>query len=507
MKHSVITVRTFSDSVSLIECIKELLNKKALIETVDTSRIDDLIKSLTGDISFVLEWPYTDAQYRDCYYMYYANKFNDYSRDAVRVHLFAGSLGGIKFYGKEAEKELQDKYRGYFIIRPLASCPLGRSCISPLAMAKRQFFYCWAQDDVYLLGRRLTIRGFPHVAQDATTHTCAESALWTLMSYYGLKYSLYGAMLPSEIIKRLPSSGERRLPSHGLSAAHIASVLMEDGHECVIHRNTNGDNKSDDVLLSLAHIYIESGIPVILTLGNGKEGHAVAAMGHGDAMKDEAEQAALRGQRVWVDVSQLKKEFVLMDDNMPPYHIADENEPTKDYLDSRYKNTTVRTVIAPLHKHMFMDAKQAAELIGFVFEDKKYGLKELGGGEQKWITRLLMTTSRAFKRAIVNDNNMDAAIKKTLVFSNMPKFIWACEIYRAGEAASDVSGECAGVLILDTTENFSVRSPLLPVLFYFLDDKEFLYNEKVFIGYDKTKGFRMNTYRHNLEGGAENARQ
>jgi hypothetical protein len=40
------------------------------------------------------------------------------------------------------------------------------------------------------------VYGFPHIVQDEETHTCAESALWSHIEYFGSRYPLQLLIIP-----------------------------------------------------------------------------------------------------------------------------------------------------------------------------------------------------------------------------------------------------------------------------------------------------------------------
>jgi hypothetical protein len=192
--------------------------------------VERLQDTLIDDISFVIEFPYVDRHYRDTYYSFYSSKFGEIGRNCIRVHIFAGTIRKSDIF--QNESSLNDSYYGFFIIRPLVMHILGRSLISPKALKEKLFVCCLMKDRVSLLGNELAVCGYPHIAQDTETHTCAESALWCLYEYYGSKYSQYKPLLPSQIIEPLRNNTERRiLPSGGLMEKELAICLNSNGFQ------------------------------------------------------------------------------------------------------------------------------------------------------------------------------------------------------------------------------------------------------------------------------------
>lgn len=476
-KETSILTSIATDTKSMMDAIKQWFVDAG--ETcVDLRRIDKLLDVLEDGLTFVMESPYVDAHFRDCYYSCYSHKFNYCNRDAIRVHIFAGSVDG------KNEKEQNEIYRGYFIVRPVSSHPLGRSFISPLALKRRDFVCCLMREDVYLLDYKLQVCGFPHVVQDELMQSCAESALWALTQYYGYKYSFYKTMLPSQIIKSLPVEGERHLPSHGLRETEIIGVLSSCGHKCLMY--TRGEDESD--FFPLLNIYIESGIPVILVLHGAKDGHAVVAIGHGVVASDGRKIAPC------TDVSDIKDTLVLMDDNLPPYHVVNE-----DSSGSYFKDMNIAFIV-PLHKHMFLEARVARK---FVNDLLGHTLPAYSAGHNH-LTRLLLTTGRAFKHSLGVDMVIDNEMRERLVRMSLPKFVWMCEIYKdvcykdLCDVSCGKSVQCSGLVIIDATGDGRLSS----ILLYIMDDSRIVQNGVICKKkYRKLSvSFCKQVYRHNLIG-------
>jgi len=205
----------------------------------DTVRLELLLeKRFNPEVRFVIEFPYVDRHYRDTYYSFHSSKFNKIGRNCIRVHLFEGEVTRTDLLDRENKLD-EKRYWGFFIIRPLLHSILGRSLISPMAYIKNEYVCCLMKAKVSLLGNEFMAYGFPHIAQDKETHTCAESALWSYIEYFGSKYPQYKPLLPSQIIKTLLDTTEHRLlPSKGLSKDELAKCLQNNGFQCQIYSFT-----------------------------------------------------------------------------------------------------------------------------------------------------------------------------------------------------------------------------------------------------------------------------
>jgi hypothetical protein len=445
--------------------------------------------ALKDEITYIFEYPYVDRHYRDTFYFYHSAKFEEFCRNCIRVHLFSkysGTTLNDIITMSDADKE---KYRGFFIVRPLPRFPLGRSLISPQAFKNKNIVCCLMKSKVSLFGQKLDAFGFPHIAQDTETHTCAESSLWSLFEYLGNRYIQYLPLLPSQIIHKLSSvSSHRSLPSIGLTINEISKCLHDNGCECIIDSvSGSSDNSSiDEFRWHLLKIYIESGIPVYIALEDDKKGygHAVLIIGHEEKYDHIAFE--LTDSETWKDVSSFEKNMVIIDDNMPPYQIGTLKEPilyNKDYKITHY--------FVPLPKHTNLDAQRAYFLCKEVFDDEYVGLKIFG---EKWLTRLFLTGSQSFKNFLLEHSGIDKDIKQYLVFLSLPKFIWVCEIFEAENFGQKKI--CSGILIIDATGSNSLGS----VLWYNVGEKLISHNG---IGWTKItpiKPFNMAVYRHNLKG-------
>jgi hypothetical protein len=458
---------------------------------IDLRAIIRLWNDLKDDIFYIFEYPYVDRHYRDTFYFYHSTKFEELYRDCIRVHLFSGfSTNTINDLIIMSDDD-KEKYRGFFIVRPLSRFPLGRSLISPSAFKKRNIVCCLMKSRISLLGQRLEAFGFPHIAQDNETHSCAESSLWSLFEYLGNRYIQYLPLLPSQIIHKLSSvSNHRSLPSIGLSMAEISSCLHDNGCECVIDKAMSINNKGaiviDKFRLFFLKIYIESGVPVYVTVADNKgPGHAVLIIGH----EDEYSHITLAsiGAETWKDVSSFKKNMVIIDDNLPPYQTR-----TLENLISYNKDYKINNYFVPLPKHTNLDARAAFFLTARVFDDKDVGLKRFG---KKWLTRLFLTGSHSFKNFLLKHCGLNEYSKKYLLFLSFPKFIWVSEIYRA-EDFRENQKICSGLLIIDATGYNSIES----ILWYNVGDQLILHNGIGWTDIKPIAPFEMVAYQHNLKG-------
>lgn len=152
-----------------------------------------------------------------------------FNRFCLRMSFF--DIGFKKDIDFSDESNIKDNYLGFLVIRPLIKC-IGRNVISPLAKVapKNDIRICKVSVDASCLGVKLKAEGFPHASQDNETMTCAQTTIWSLLEYYGNKYTYYHPTLPTEIESILePFSYERQLPSKGLTYNQISVALRNLG--------------------------------------------------------------------------------------------------------------------------------------------------------------------------------------------------------------------------------------------------------------------------------------
>lgn len=486
---------SYASKDSLIECIRGQFDS-----VFDFARVEKLLSKLKDGLSFYIEAPYIDSHYRDTYYSYYAAKFQNYERNCLRIHIFSESIESIE--------DNDERYLGYFIIRPLPEHPLGRSFIAPKAFTSDNFICCLCHQTVNFQGINLSLDAFPHVVQDEETHKCAESAVWMLLSYFGTKFCSHSTLLPSEIRRKIDSiSLHRLLPSNGLTLEEITVCLNSVNHNCLYYL-FDKNNPETFLYFIVMRIYIESGMPFIVayTDKDDNNGHVVLAIGHENIGFDFVKNTfSGMSDKCWHDVSIYKKNLVFMDDNFSPYEIDNCEGVIERYKKHSGENKSsdgieyfIRGFIVPTHKHMHMDALAAYKLVNTIFSEELSGLSTVKTEENKWITRLFLTSSKDFKNSLIDDSFMVEDHRNYFLTKLLPRFIWVCEIYDEDSYIPNNNNEqvCSGILVLDATEVGSLNS----VLAYFVKNLRYENCGTYLLPNETNLIFRKKTYQHNLKG-------
>jgi hypothetical protein len=435
-----------------------------------TRSLDPLISDFRKDLWFLIETPYVDRIYRDSYYLYYASKYGRYSRDCIKVSIFKANIEATDFRSSDSDQKLEKNYLGFIIIRPTEPDFLGRNVISPMAFEKPPFEYCAVSVNSTANGLKLQVQGFPHSSQDSETYSCAETTIWALMEYFGTKYPDYRPVKPSQIHALLKNLVfERQIPSRGLTIYQISYVLKELGFGCRIYSSSEYGNDFFKIL----NCYIESGIPLAVGMDDFYEpvsnniGHAVLVIGKKKV--DPIAYASLSpnvgltaiqsstAKKFFIelfDFDDLPKEYVVIDDNRPPYQIVPANNPTVHYQDARWGNVKIKNFVVPLYPKIYLEAVEAKN---FVREFLIFGPVPLEKN-QKVFLRFYLTSSRSFKHSLLK-SNVVSPLKDIIIEKPMPKFVWIAELASEDLVFSDQRN---GLVVVDATEpNIADNKPLI----------------------------------------------
>lgn len=436
----------------LIESIKEYFLKDVSEDPDMEHTIGEFLEVFRDELYFLVEYPYVDKVYRDSFYSYYASKHSAYQRDCIRVLIFKEKITIQEFADVKKHSGLQEKFLGYFILRPLRAI-IGRSLIDPLAIEGNTIKICKQRAECLVLGIKLSVEGFPHSSQDGETISCAETTVWSAMEYFGTRYTDYRPVLPSTIIKTIERLAvQRQLPSNGLTMEQISFALKQFGFGTRIYSK----EQYGDELFDIIDAYIESGIPVMTGLESevGGLGHAVVLMGkqyaEGYASFGEIKAKEIIAAGVSVpynDICQLANRYVVQDDNLIPYQIIALNNPGEHYKDVESQAYQIDTIVVPLYPKIYLEAYVAKNLMLQILKDSFLGYKFKDG----FVLRCFLASSRSFKNHIARMDKMDKKSQNTILMAKMPKFIWIAEVYDKDEYIP-FSGKAAGLVVLDATE-------------------------------------------------------
>ncbi len=492
----------FNKDTDLNELLEELYKKypQYIQEPMRLKRIIANIKS--SELTMIIENDYVDKQYRDTYYSYFSQKYSSFNRNCLRLSFFEGFVDQDDII-KESIDNIRKIFIGVIVLRPLNVGNIGTTLLNPRKLQVKGYLQL-CSFKVMVYGRKITFDAFPFCSQDDETMTCAETALFNLINYYGHKYPNYRILMPREILDSLERTHyERVLPAKGISDEYITKVLSESHLYPRLYLSVEDFDE-------LLYAYIESGIPLILGLPR----HVVICIGHGcinQTLLNSFDNLLTYSSfeevtYYYLNTSTLIDGFIIMDDNSEPYSKSDINTLTQEYYEQSnlpmqmtlsdetypivsydnndgtsfdvdniddivqssdnngyYSVSAIKykydSIIVPLHRRVYIDAARAKEIFRDLFLENKLFVEELQKeySDDEWITtkdnpllwRMFLTTSSNFKE-FKSKTSSNKVMRNTYINSPYPHFIWVLELgtigcYREKQARVEV--------ILDATSS------------------------------------------------------
>lgn len=479
----------------IVKFIADGLNLSKTEEIDNVLKIlDEHLDKLRPELTIVLETEYVDRGYRDSYYTYYSTKLEQYERNCIRLSLFENSITSNNVTIDECyAKKLQDAYLGFIILRPLVNACIGRNVISPRAKRNcSDLAVCETMVKTSCMGYKLYVYGFPHSSQDGEMMTCAEITVWSMMEYFGNKYSIYTPTLPSTISGLNESlSYERKIPSSGMYYDQISNILKRHGLSCIVYDYENPRFKE------LFTCYVESGVPLAVCLldRDGTIGHAIVCVGRKNISREKvkeiyASQIDKDDTITLISWNMAIDEFVFNDDNVPCYQIAKFDEPAKHYEDDEWNKVKITNFIVPLYKKIYIDAETAIDTANNL-------LVETIGIESGTVVRTFLTSSRSYKDYIAKNSDFSQMMKQKLLTLDMAKFIWVTEYANVHSFCNEKAN---GIILMDATGHIDTED-VSSIILYQKGTSVFVYNQKTKTHheFENFMSTYFNTFKNNLK--------
>ena len=292
-----------------------------LVQTLDPefdpSRIVQLLQAqlTTAAKGVLVEHGYVDKDYRSTFYHFYAKKGRVYQPDCVRLHFFDEAV----WYDDTSsnivcqDRRPSDHYFGYIVLRPTIVATLGRSLLSPDIRKGARGRAIQSVHSANLLGHKLSVWGFPSMAQHVDIAVCAHVSCWAILRYYSETFSEHREYLIHDITKlAAPFDPGGLLPSLGFSVLEAERVFQAAGcFPLLVGRPQPCRTSSDITFFSQFLAYLESGFPLFVEIRS--VAHAVVVVGHN--WKQPAVSPPDSESHGWTQVETL----IAVDDNLLPY--------------------------------------------------------------------------------------------------------------------------------------------------------------------------------------------
>jgi hypothetical protein len=129
---------------------------------------------------------------------------------------------------------------------------------------------------------------------------------------------------------------------------------------------------------------------------------------------------------------------------MPSYCLADLETPALHYQNANWHNCEITFFIVPLYPKIYLEAYEAKKFIQLLLVSA-FDLKP----NEDIFLRSYLTSSRSYKHELMLNATFDPNLKTLILESNMPKFIWVCEISTKDLIKKQLAN---GIILLDATE-------------------------------------------------------
>ncbi|MFI3170176.1 MAG: hypothetical protein R3Y06_09555 [Faecalibacterium sp.] len=453
--------------VKIVEIdIRELKDYDQLRDSVSETCIDDnVIARLKNYLGLrckrvVVETPYRDKDYLSTYYSHYSKKFQDFSKDCYRIHVFMDD----------------DEYAGCLLLRPtVAGTRIGTTYLDPRVLLDEKAYLMLSDFKIHVRGQDSTCTCFPWMMQETDITVCAHVALWTVLRYYGNRHSGYSDCTMGQVVDSVNEHWGRKTPSTGLTPVQVADVLKNHGFSPIIRGSEKVQN---DMFLDEIIAYIESGIPIIAFIATKQ--HAISIMGHGSidyTRLDEPVIEQIKDDDGIVLHSKLIDSVYIMEDNYFPYRQLSRRLPTAT-SDVDYHLREISYAVVPLYSRMQLVYNEVYERFVSLVR-----ANVMDWGTLK-VVRIYITSSNSLKRFYANTENIDGNLREVICGLQMPKFIWCIDISGTENYKNNLT---SGKVIIDTTRSTSDKEPWLLMhdssVVKYLDGKEIIEEEYVVTPY------------------------
>lgn len=357
---------------------------------------------------FILEEEYTEREWKELVSLHYIHTSYKPSAYVIRIHFLKNDV-------IEASS-----YIGFVNIRPINEVQYNLSLVYPnwkeLASEIKKIFgidklYVMTyKKHVHVCGKELVIDTFPFFPQDGVVTRCAHAALVMVTKYVqktlGHKLVKLSDIITGNFIKT------KLIPSEGLTVQEMVEIL----NKAEIPVKVIKLKEYREIFQEWMDSYIESGIPVILTVGN----HVITIIGHSSG----------------------DKKYLIYDDSGEFFRVKDEGKILKEKTLKNFVDLVswddIQRCFGP-EGHEYMIAPEMEKVFvpfPYVKENFDVYVKDSlveGSCYKIEFERYLIIDNSKLKKflscnqeAIVSDENKTKF--KDFIESNLSHYLWFCEV-------------------------------------------------------------------------------
>jgi hypothetical protein len=390
--------------------------------------------------TIVAEENYISKDFLSDYSLYYSLCFEKIPKTCKRLHFFNSEFNKEDFLKElldnSPDSPLWQSYLGFLVVKPLPYTIIGTTVLEqyPNNEKYKRFFFGTRDYHIHLFGKELVVNSLAFQEQDTIISACATTAIWSTLHKASIDFNTI-LKSPSEITQDagiMSIDGSRLFPNKGLDVFQMCQSLERSGlvSEVRVHDETTRSMKNDYVK-SLILAYSQIGIPIILivyvparTYGL----HALAVSGYrfGD------NQLQYKNKKGPVLRSNIMEKIYVHDDQWGPFSRVefDINDTIKTnwsrFHPSGKNPPTFKHVIIPLYPKVRISYDDILGIVHGIDVILEKAFTEIPEIMFNWEVKLYYTNK--FLEEMLHSSN-DNDLKKEIVLSHYPKYIWRASCY------------------------------------------------------------------------------
>jgi hypothetical protein len=406
-----------------------------------------------------------DPDFLEEHAAFYSKQHKSVPRTCWRLHAFGTPCDASTGSGLTEEQKIlqfldregiERSYLGFSTIRPLRHAPVGPTILAPPAgmtiTAKDEF-------PVHIAGNDFRILGTPFLQQDNAVGACAQASIWMALRTLRKRVG-NSAFSPAELTVAATRylSTDRIFPGRGgLVVEQMLEAVRFAGHDPLHLEVSDTDIPRADAARQMIGPYVDSGLPVILTLfreDKSHEGHAVLAVGHKNVRHREVLRNRTTAGVEYAIAAHWTESFVIHNDNSGPYLELPATE------GGEYLLSQTRSAIIPLPEAVFMSAAEAetiaiktlivASMIMTGATDAKSIKKS---PEIPFVLRVYLCTRHSFRKWAKNASDLGAKTKEIYRTHELSQLVWVAEIHSLDlyDPSNAQNASRCGEIVLDAS--------------------------------------------------------
>lgn len=356
----------------------------------------------------IIEYPYLDSDYLSTYYLFYVKKHQKFYKESVRIHFY------------NISKTIDYQYFGYLTLRPTINrTTIGKTYLSPKLFLDEGDRVISNSFKIHLFGDEFYVDAFPWMQQETDIAVCAHVAIWSILRYFGRRYSNYHDTTMGNVVESLPEDVERKIPTVAVSVQKIPDIFKKLGFSPIV---VSKAIVGEDIFLSEMISYIDSGLPMVGCMTEKK--HAVSIIGY---CSKKISNLEIDNLSKMIYNNKTTADIIVNDDNNHPYLKLRSKKLFNPFNDGETFNAKERFIedidylIIPLYDRMQYNY---SSLIASVEEFLKY--KDLLKEGEKYVVKIYITSANSLKEhASVCINDFE--LRNIFLTMSMPRFVWCVD--------------------------------------------------------------------------------